>query len=74
MTKRPPHASETKKDLDVTHDDFEITPNMLDRLVSRFVVEATCPSCDRSGYFIHQPGWNNKVNCKAPTCTQVFFL
>jgi len=47
---------------------------MLDRLVSRFVVEATCPSCDRSGYFIHQPGWNNKVNCKAPTCTQVFFL
>ncbi len=74
MTNRPPHADSIERNHDRTHDDHEITPNMLDRLVKYFVVEATCPDCGRRGCFISSPGRNIDVNCKEPTCTEVFLL
>ena len=74
MTESPPHADDVTYDHDASSDDHQISPNMLDRLVKHFVIEASCPDCGRRGYFINSPDRSTTVNCKEPTCNQVFLL
>lgn len=48
-------AEEVVHGNDVTHRDWDISPEMMDELVEQFTVMATCPNCDHEDYYIFTP-------------------